>query len=72
MCLAIPMKVIEIEGESAVVEVNGISQKIGLQLVPEIKIDDWVIIHAGFAIAKLNEKEAQETLALFKESGFLG
>jgi hydrogenase expression/formation protein HypC len=71
MCLAIPMKVVEIEGNKGIVEYTGIKREVGLELVEDVKIDDWVIIHTGFAISKLNEEEAQETLSLLKEGGFI-
>lgn len=67
MCLAIPMKVIKIEGESAIVESGGIEQRIGIQLVPDVQLNDYVIVHAGFAIQKMDEEFAQETLQLFDE-----
>lgn len=71
MCLAIPMKVVEIEGSKGVVEYSGIKREVGLQLLEEVSINDWVIIHTGFAISKLNEEEARETLSLLKEGGFI-
>ena len=67
MCLGIPMKVIEIIGESGMVELAGVKREISLQLVEDVKIGDYVIIHAGFAIQKLNEEEAEETLSLLRE-----
>lgn len=71
MCIAIPMKVVEIEENSAIVEHSGVKRQVGLQLLDDVNLDDWVIIHAGFAISKLNEEEAQETLSLLKEGGFI-
>jgi len=71
MCLAIPMKVVEIEGNRGIVEYTGIKREVGLDLLEDVKLDDWVIIHTGFAISKLNEEEAQETLSLLKEGGFI-
>ncbi len=71
MCLAIPMKVVEIEGNKGIVEYTGIKREVGLELLEDVKINDWVIIHTGFAISKLNEEEAQETLSLLKEGGFI-
>ena len=67
MCLALPMKVIKIDGKTALVESGGIEQKIGIQLVPDIQLNDYVIVHAGFAIQKLDEEFARETLQLFNE-----
>jgi hydrogenase expression/formation protein HypC len=65
------MKVVEIEGNRGIVEYTGIKREVGLDLLEDVKIDDWVIIHTGFAISKLNEEEAQETLSLLKEGGFI-
>ncbi len=67
MCLAIPMKVIKINDGLGIVELGGVKREISLQLVEDIKIGDYVIIHAGFAIQKLNEEEAEETLSLLRE-----
>ena len=67
MCLAIPMKVIEVEGEEALVEIGGVKKKVIINLVKDVKIGDYLIVHAGFAIQKLDEKEALETLKLLKE-----
>lgn len=67
MCLAVPMKVIEIKDNEAVVELGGLKQKINLGLLERINVDDYVIVHAGFAIQKLDEEEAEKTLALVRE-----
>lgn len=67
MCLAIPAKVIEIEGNMAIVELSGVTRQASLMLVPETEVGDYVLLHAGFAIQRLDEKEAQETLCLFAE-----
>ncbi len=67
MCLAIPMKITRKKGNSAVVSLGGIEKKIDVSLVPKVKTGDYVIVHAGFAIQKLDKKQAKETLKLFKE-----
>ena len=67
MCLAIPVKVIAIEDDMAVVELGGVTRQASLMLVPETKVGDYVLLHAGFAIQRLDEEEAQETLRLFAE-----
>ena len=67
MCLAIPAKVIEIEGNMATIEAGGISRQASLMLVPEAGIGDYVLVHAGFAIQRLDEEEALETLRLLAE-----
>ena len=68
MCLAIPMNVKEINGDMGVVESQGVRRDVGLMLMEDIKVGDWVLIHAGFAISRLNEKEAEETMALLREA----
>lgn len=69
MCLGIPMRIVQIRGEEATVDSGGLRRKIGLHLVKNVRIGDYVIVHAGFAIEKLNKKNAKETLALLKEIG---
>ncbi len=72
MCLGVPMKLIEIEGTDAIAEISGVKRKVSLQLVENAKIDDYVIVHAGFAIQLLDEEEAMETLSLLREFGIRG
>lgn len=67
MCLAIPMKVVEVKGEEATVEIGSVKKRVIINLVEDVKVGDYLIIHAGFAIQKLDEKEAIETLKLWKE-----
>jgi len=67
MCLAIPMKIVHIEGNRGLVDIGGTRREIGLDLVTDVKAGDYVIVHAGFAIQILDEKDALETLALFSE-----
>ncbi len=69
MCLGVPGKIIRIDQESQMAEVDfgGSSRVAGLHMVPEAKVGDYVIIHAGFAIRTLNEEEAQETLRLLED-----
>ena len=64
MCLGIPMKIIEIKKNMGWVEINNVKREIGLMLIEDPKIGDWVIVHAGFAISKLEEEEAEESLKL--------
>lgn len=71
MCLGIPMKILEMEGDMALAEITGVKRKISLQLV-EAEVGDYVIVHAGFAIQVMNEKEAQETIELLQEFGIKG
>ena len=69
MCLGIPMKISQIKGREAIVESGGLKRKIGLQLMKNVKPGDYVIVHAGFAIEKLDEKNAKETLNLLRRIG---
>lgn len=68
MCLAIPAKVIEVdESKQGRVEYIGTKIKVNLGLLEEVGVGDWVIIHAGFAISRLNEEQAKETLELIRD-----
>jgi len=68
MCLALPVKVIELCGDDqAVVDLDGIRKQISLALVDDVAVGDYVILHVGYALSKLDPEEAQRTLALFAE-----
>jgi hydrogenase expression/formation protein HypC len=68
MCLGVPMRVVNIDGENAVAEIDGVKREASLMLLgEEVLLGDFVIVHAGFAISKLDEEEAQETLRLMRE-----
>lgn len=67
MCLGIPAKVMERNGDAAVVELGGVRREISLMLLDDISVGEWVIVHAGFAIERLSEEEAEQTLSLFRE-----
>ncbi|GAB4514997.1 MAG: HypC/HybG/HupF family hydrogenase formation chaperone [Sulfuricaulis sp.] len=68
MCLAIPAKVVQkLDNDLAVVEVGGVRNNISLMLVDDVAIGDYVIVHVGFAITRLNAEEAEKTLGLFDE-----
>jgi len=69
MCLAVPMKVLEVSGSRAVVNLEGVQRSVSLDLLEDVKAGDYVIVHAGFAIEKLKPDEAQKTLDLFREMG---
>ncbi|MCD6452528.1 MAG: HypC/HybG/HupF family hydrogenase formation chaperone [Acidobacteria bacterium] len=69
MCLGIPMLVVEREGDFGTCEVSKVKRKVNFALLPEAVAGDWVIVHAGFAIERVNEKEAEETLKLLSELG---
>lgn len=61
MCLAIPAKIIEIDGDYAIADFDGIKRKILIQLTPDIKINEYCLVHAGFSIEKVTEEYAKET-----------
>jgi hydrogenase expression/formation protein HypC len=67
MCLSIPAKVVDIKGNMADVSVGGTIFKAGLQMVENVKIGDYILLHTGFAIQKISEDEALETLKLLNE-----
>lgn len=68
MCLAMPLKIIEIEGKWAVGTAEGLEQRLRIDFVPDIKPGEYVMVHAGFAIQKLDESLAMEELAIFREA----
>ena len=69
MCLSVPGKVVEIQNNMAKVEVGGVLRDVSMDVCPDAAVGEYVIIHAGFAIQKLDEKEALETLDLLRRMG---
>jgi hydrogenase expression/formation protein HypC len=70
MCLAIPTLVVEMpDEETAIVELDGVRKAISLALVDGVAVGDYVIVHVGFALSRLDAEEAAKTLALFAEMG---
>ena len=67
MCLAFPAKVVEINESLAKVELSGVTRDVSLMLLPETKVGDYVLVHAGFAMQIVQQKEVDEMLALFDE-----
>jgi hydrogenase expression/formation protein HypC len=67
MCLAIPMRIVEIEGVTGVADVDGVSRKVRLDLLPEVELGDYILVHAGLAIARVDAGEAEETLSLLRK-----
>lgn len=67
MCLAVPAKVKDIEKSSAVVDFGGVSRQISLGILSGVKKGDYVLVHAGFAIGKVDRVEAEDTLKLLEE-----
>ena len=67
MCLSIPAKIDSIDGDMAMVSVGNVTYKASLQLLDEAEVGDYILLHTGFAIQKISEEEAAETLAIFEE-----
>jgi hydrogenase expression/formation protein HypC len=67
MCVAIPVKVIEIKDSRGLIEIGGLSKEIELYLTPDVRVGDYVLLHAGFAIKKIDEDAANESLRLLEE-----
>jgi hydrogenase expression/formation protein HypC len=67
MCLSIPARIVAINGIMAEVSVGGAIFKAGLHMIENARVGDYILLHAGFAIQKINEKEAAETIKLFEE-----
>lgn len=67
MCLGVVGRIDEIDGDMATAEIMGVRREISIVLVPEIKVNDYVMIHAGFAINQMDEKDARETEEMIME-----
>jgi hydrogenase expression/formation protein HypC len=71
MCLALPVKVIELgvgpAGDFAIVDLGGVKKEISLALLDGVEVGDYVILHVGYALSKLDPEEAAKTLALFSQ-----
>jgi hydrogenase expression/formation protein HypC len=67
MCLAIPALVTSVEGMEADVEIGGVSRKASIMLTPDVAVGDYVLLHTGYAITRIDEEEALETLEMFRE-----
>lgn len=68
MCLAIPARVVELlGGDMAKVDLDGVRKDISIAMLDDVVIDDYVIVHVGYALSKLDQEEAAETLKLFAE-----
>jgi len=68
MCIAIPSKIVKIENNIATIDVDGVKREASLLLLDDPKVGDYVIVHAGFAIHKIDEAEAMESLKLMREA----
>lgn len=67
MCLAIPSKIVSIEGDMAEVDIGGVKKMANIMMTPEAKVGDYILVHAGFSISVVDEKEAEETLSMMQE-----
>ena len=71
MCLGIPSKIISIDGDAAIVSVGGTEVEASLQLLNDVKVGDFVLLHTGFAIEKISDAEAKETLEILKKLSYI-
>jgi hydrogenase expression/formation protein HypC len=69
MCLALPMRIVAIDGALATIAAEGLEQRASIMLVPDAVVGDYVLVHAGFAISVIDEAEANETFDLLREIG---
>ncbi|PIW06534.1 MAG: HypC/HybG/HupF family hydrogenase formation chaperone [Comamonadaceae bacterium CG17_big_fil_post_rev_8_21_14_2_50_60_13] len=71
MCLALPVKVIQVglgaTGDSALVDLGGVQKEISVELLDDVQVGDYVILHVGYALSRLDPEEAERTLTLFSE-----
>jgi hydrogenase expression/formation protein HypC len=72
MCLAIPALIKTIKGQQAEVDIDGVRREVSLQLTPEAKVGDYVLLHTGYAISLIDPAEAAETLKLLKQMAGTG
>ena len=72
MCLAVPMQVKTIEDEVAICEIDGVQREASLMMLDDVKIGDYVLIHAGFVIERIDDDEAQLTLKALREALDMG
>ena len=68
MCLAVPLKIISIDGKTAVGEASGLTQKLRVAFIPGLKGGEYVVVHAGFAIQRMTEEQARENLDCIQEA----
>ncbi len=67
MCLAIPALIKSIQGHQAEADIDGVTREISIQLTPEVKVGEYVLLHTGYAISIIDAEEAEETLKLLRE-----
>ena len=72
MCLGIPAEIVEfVDADAGIAkaEISGVRRKVSVALCPEAQVGDWVLVHVGFALSRIDENEARETLALLEQMG---
>ena len=72
MCLGIPAQIVELVDPDAGIakaEISGVRRNVSIALEPDVQVGDWVLIHVGFALSKIDEEQARETLALLERMG---
>ena len=72
MCLGIPAQIVDIvdiEGGLATAELSGVRRSVSIALCPEAEVGDWVLVHVGFALSRIDEEQARETLSLLERMG---
>jgi hydrogenase expression/formation protein HypC len=67
VCLAIPVKIVCIDGDQAETEIGGVRRRVSIAFTPEARVGDYVLLHTGYAIGVVDEAEAEETLKLLEE-----
>ena len=68
MCLAVPSKIVKIEDDMGTIDIEGVRRKVSLRLLEDAKVGDFVIVHAGFAIHRINESIAMESLNILRQA----
>ena len=67
MCLAVPVRIVSIDGDEAETEIGGVRRRVSIVLTPEVKVGNYALLHTGYAIGIIDEAEAEETLKLLEE-----
>lgn len=67
MCLAVPLRILSVDGNKARAEAGGVAREIRVDFIPDVAVDDYVVVHAGFAIEKLSPEEARLDLEAWEE-----
>jgi hydrogenase expression/formation protein HypC len=70
MCLGIPAQIVElVDSDEAKAEISGVRRSVSIALEPDVQVGDWVLVHVGFALSKIDEEQARETLAILERMG---